>query len=216
MISVRWLGHATFEVECAGARFLIDPWMTGNPSSPPDLNSPKRYASEWKPTAILVTHAHNDHSADAVAISNASGAPVVSEYGWIGTLGLPEGKAMGGNVGGKFKFGSATVHLVPAIHSSPPGGRPMGFVIDFTGGDVVYHTGDTWIFGDMARSTNRQSSCSTPAAGRTRRIRRRLRSPSRNTSRPARSSRFTGAPFRRSRTRRRSGTRSPAIIVSRS
>jgi L-ascorbate metabolism protein UlaG (beta-lactamase superfamily) len=57
---------------------------------------------------------------------------------------------MGGNVGGTFKVGDVTVHLVPAVHSSDPGGRPLGFVLEFADGRTLYHTGDTYIFGDMA------------------------------------------------------------------
>jgi L-ascorbate metabolism protein UlaG (beta-lactamase superfamily) len=43
-----------------------------------------------------------------------------------------------------------TVHIVPAMHSSDPGGRPIGFVLGFSDGCTLYHTGDTWIFDDMA------------------------------------------------------------------
>jgi L-ascorbate metabolism protein UlaG (beta-lactamase superfamily) len=39
--------------------------------------------------------------------------------------------------------------MVPAMHSSEPG-RPVGFVLQFTNGQTIYDTGDTWIFGDMA------------------------------------------------------------------
>ena len=57
---------------------------------------------------------------------------------------------MGGNVGGTFRVGDVIVHLVPAMHSSDPGGRPLGFVLEFTDGRTLYHTGDTWLFADMA------------------------------------------------------------------
>src|SRR5262245_44861857 len=117
ILSVRWLGHATFEVEGAGARFLIDPWITGNPSTPAEFTSPERYAKAWTPTAVLVTHAHGDHCTDAVAASKASGAPIVAEYDWIKSLGLSDDVGMGCNVGGTFRFGNVTVHAVPAMHS---------------------------------------------------------------------------------------------------
>jgi len=39
---------------------------------------------------------------------------------------------------------------VPAMHSSDPGGRPLGFVLQFADGRTLYDTGDTWIFGDMS------------------------------------------------------------------
>lgn len=149
-ISVRWLGHATFEVtSSSGTKILIDPFITGNPATPAALKSLDRYGSDWKPNAILVSHSHSDHSADAKAIAEKSGAPVISAYEWLATLKLPEAQAMGGNVGGMFKIGDVKVHLVPAMHSSDPGGRPMGFVLEFADGRTLYHTGDTWVFGDM-------------------------------------------------------------------
>jgi L-ascorbate metabolism protein UlaG (beta-lactamase superfamily) len=36
------------------------------------------------------------------------------------------------------------------MHSSDPGGRPLGFVLEFADGRTLYHTGDTYIFGDMS------------------------------------------------------------------
>ena len=149
--TVRWLGHAAFEVTSSGGtRILIDPFISQNPATPDSLKSLARYSGAWRPSAILVSHSHSDHSADAKAIAQSSGAPVISAYEWVATLGLPEAQTMGGNVGGKFRIGDVTVHLVPAMHSSDPGGRPLGFVLEFPGGRTLYHTGDTWLFGDMA------------------------------------------------------------------
>lgn len=150
-ITVRWLGHAAFEVTSpGGTRLLIDPFITGNPSTPDSLKDLARYGSAWKPSAILVTHSHFDHAADAKAIATATGAPVISSFEWIDAQKLPQAQALGGNVGGQFRIGDVTVHLVPAVHSSSPGGRPLGFVITFADGRNLYHTGDTWIFSDMA------------------------------------------------------------------
>jgi L-ascorbate metabolism protein UlaG (beta-lactamase superfamily) len=146
-ITVRWLGHAAFEITSSGGtRILIDPFISGNPATPDSLKNLARY----KPAAILVTHSHSDHALDAKAIAVSSGAPVISAYEWVNTLGLPEKQAMGGNVGGTFKVGDVTVHLVPAMHSSDPGGRPLGFVVEFADGRTLYDTGDTWLFGDMS------------------------------------------------------------------
>jgi L-ascorbate metabolism protein UlaG (beta-lactamase superfamily) len=145
-ISIQWLGHAAFEITSAGGtRILIDPFLSGNPSTPDSLKNLARY----RPAAILVTHSHSDHALDAKAIAVSSGAMVISTYEWVNTLGLPDKQAMGGNPGGTFKVGDVTVHLVPAMHSSEPGGRPLGFVLEFADGRMLYDTGDTWLFGDM-------------------------------------------------------------------
>jgi L-ascorbate metabolism protein UlaG (beta-lactamase superfamily) len=146
-IQVTWLGHAAFEVvSSGGTHLLIDPFLTQNPATPAEFKDLARY----KPAAILVSHSHSDHSADAVAIAKASGAPVVGTFDWLKSLGLPDAQTVGGNVGGSFTFGDVKVSLVPAMHSSDPGGRPLGFILAFSDGRTLYHTGDTWIFGDMA------------------------------------------------------------------
>jgi L-ascorbate metabolism protein UlaG (beta-lactamase superfamily) len=146
-ISVQWLGHAAFEITSpGGTKILIDPFLSGNPSTPDSLKRLARY----KPDAILVTHSHDDHALDAKAISQLSDAKVISAYEWVTAQGIPESRALGGNVGGSFKIGDVTIHLVPAMHSSNPGGRPLGFVLEFADRRTLYHTGDTWLFGDMA------------------------------------------------------------------
>jgi L-ascorbate metabolism protein UlaG (beta-lactamase superfamily) len=146
-IEITWLGHAAFLIRSAGGtELLIDPWLKGNPSTPDSLQDLSRY----HPNFILVTHSHFDHAKDAKAIALASGAPVIGTYDWVASLGLPDSLQRGGNVGGTFKAGDVVVHLVPAMHSSTPGGRPVGFVLEFPGGRTLYDTGDTWIFGDMA------------------------------------------------------------------
>lgn len=150
-IQVRWLGHASFEVVSpGGTRIMIDPWLGQNPSTPDSLKAVARWSGANKPAAILVSHSHFDHGGDAKAIAQATGAPVISTFEYAGSLGLPEAQVMGGNVGGLFKIGDVTVNLVPAMHSSDPGGRPLGFVLQFSDGGSLYHTGDTWIFGDMS------------------------------------------------------------------
>ncbi len=146
-ITVTWLGHASFLVTSpGGTQLLLDPFLRQNPSTPDSLKDTTRY----HPAAILVTHSHFDHSSDAKAIALASGAPVVAAYDWAQTLGLPAAQVMGVNVGGQVKIGDVTIHAVPAMHGSVPDGRPMGFVLVFADGRSLYHTGDTWIFGDMA------------------------------------------------------------------
>jgi L-ascorbate metabolism protein UlaG (beta-lactamase superfamily) len=149
-ISVRWLGHAAFEiVSPGGTRLLLDPFLSGNPTTPDSLKDMARYAGPAKPAAVLVTHSHEDHSLDAKRIAQSSGAKLISAYEWVNAQGLPSSQAMGGNVGGTFVVGDVTIHLVPAMHSSEPG-RPLGFVLEFADGRTLYDTGDTWIFGDMA------------------------------------------------------------------
>ena len=146
-ITIQWLGHAAFEITSSGGtKLLVDPFLSANPSTPDSLKRLARY----RPDAILVTHSHDDHALDAKAISQLSGAKVISTDEWVRAHGVPASQAMGGNVGGTFQIGDITIHLVPAMHSSEPSGRPLGFVLEFADGRTIYDTGDTWIFGDMA------------------------------------------------------------------
>ena len=147
-IGVQWLGHAAFEITSpGGTRILIDPFLSANPSTPDSLKRLARY----RPDAILVTHSHDDHALDAKAISQLSNmTKVISVHEWVNAQGFPQNQAMGGNVGGSFRVGDVTIYLVPAMHSSDPGGRPVGFVLEFADRRTLYHTGDTWLFGDMA------------------------------------------------------------------
>ena len=46
--------------------------------------------------------------------------------------------------------GDVKIHVVPAMHSSEPSGRPVGYVLEFDDGRTLYDEGDTWIFGDMS------------------------------------------------------------------
>ena len=80
MSVLRFLGHSACEVHAGDARVLIDPFLTGNPVA-------AARADDLSPTAILLTHAHNDHVGDAAAIARRCGAQVVAIYElavWLG------------------------------------------------------------------------------------------------------------------------------------
>jgi L-ascorbate metabolism protein UlaG (beta-lactamase superfamily) len=149
-VKARWLGHAAFEVESpGGTKLVIDPFIKDNPVTPEPLKKLDRYKDSDKPHAILVSHSHGDHSADAKEIAKLSGAPVIGMVEFVASLDLPGAQSMGGNIGGEIRVGDVSVHIVPATHSSERG-SPVGFVIEFAGGRTLYHTGDTWIMSDMA------------------------------------------------------------------
>ncbi|WP_163997380.1 metal-dependent hydrolase [Pyxidicoccus caerfyrddinensis] len=147
-----WLGHAAFEVVSpGGTRLLLDPWLSDNPKTPAAWKELARFGRDGdKPAAILVTHAHGDHAPDVPELARISGALVVSTGEHLRAMKIPEAQQHSVNVGGSFRLGDVTVHTVPAMHSTEPGGRPLGYVVTFADGRSLYHTGDTWLFGDMS------------------------------------------------------------------
>ena len=74
-IKLTWLGHATFKIETPGGHIvIIDPWVSGNPSTPADM---KKFDSV---DALLCTHGHFDHIGDAVALAKEHNPIVVGIF----------------------------------------------------------------------------------------------------------------------------------------
>jgi L-ascorbate metabolism protein UlaG (beta-lactamase superfamily) len=149
-----WWGHAAFIVRTpGGATLAIDPWLS-NPKAPQGAQWPEQV------DAILVSHGHFDHVGQTKELQQKTGAQVYGCYELVSLLGVPQDKAMGGNIGGSFKVKDATIHFVEAVHSSSYAadekspsqyaGAPMGFVIQIDNGPTLYHGGDTGVFGGMS------------------------------------------------------------------
>lgn len=146
MTEIEFLGHSAFALRHGDETVLIDPFISGNPSAP-------RSAASIVPTLILVTHAHGDHSGDAVKISKKYGCPVLTSFEVGNMLSEMGAKVIPAHIGGEFAFPFGHVKLFPAIHSSSFDdvhnvGVPCSFLIEM-GGKVIYHAGDTALFGDM-------------------------------------------------------------------
>ena len=147
-MKLTYFGHSCFLVETAAGRLLFDPFITPNPlASGIDI-------SAIRADAILVSHGHADHLADAVALAEQTGALVISNweiYEWFGRQGLKNLHPM--NHGGAREFEFGRVKMVNAIHSSTlpdgsPGGNPAGFVVETREG-AFYYSGDTALTMDM-------------------------------------------------------------------
>jgi L-ascorbate metabolism protein UlaG (beta-lactamase superfamily) len=154
-VTITWLGHSTFVIGLpSGQRILTDPWLT-NPSAPADWSRPERLAPLH---AILVSHGHGDHSADAISAARATGAPIVCifELGQhFAAKGVQDVRDMG--IGGTQDIDGIRITMTPAVHtgSITEGGRTTyaggaaGFVVRAAGTPTIYFAGDTALFGDM-------------------------------------------------------------------
>ncbi|HET9065460.1 MAG TPA: metal-dependent hydrolase [Gemmatimonadales bacterium] len=156
-VSLTWLGHNGFHVaHPAGPTLVFDPWL-GNPKAPPNAQGLVADAS-----LMLLTHAHWDHITDTPALANRHQMTVLAQLELAEEMvaaGIPEARVIGFNIGGTATLPGLRATLVQAMHSSSIGpaggpsravGTPTGFVVAYDDGPIIYNTGDTGVFGDMA------------------------------------------------------------------
>ena len=151
--SFTWLGHATVRCDLAsGEVVVIDPFLEQNPKTPAAAKHFDRL------DLILVTHAHGDHMADAVALAKRHGALVIATFDlcqWLALQGVERTSGM--NLGGTQEALGLRITQVRADHTSgfveagrlTYGGVSTGFVVRTPGGFCFYHSGDTALFSDM-------------------------------------------------------------------
>jgi L-ascorbate metabolism protein UlaG (beta-lactamase superfamily) len=163
-VDVRFLGQACFEFKAGGATVLVDPFLTGNPVAAAG-------AGDVDPDVILLTHGHADHLGDTVDIAKRTGATVVAIVELANEIGEQGVEVRDPNYGGTEQFDWGWVKLVPAWHTavSPSGTphAPCGLLVHI-GDRLIYHLGDTALFGDMklvARRGDRVDLALVPIGG---------------------------------------------------
>jgi L-ascorbate metabolism protein UlaG (beta-lactamase superfamily) len=150
-----WFGHSAFRFDSpSGKRVYVDPFLNGNPKCPQGETEPERV------DLILVTHGHDDHVGDTVALAQRFGCPVVAQVelcGHLQTLGLPQEQLHAANKGGTVRVDDVRVTLTDANHSSSTFkdgqflylGEPCGLVVAMDGQPTLYFAGDTNVFMSM-------------------------------------------------------------------
>lgn len=144
---LKYFSHSAFQLTTlAGKKILIDPFLSGNPTSPVK-------AATVDADYIILTHAHSDHIGDAFEIAKRCNSTFIcvnelAEY--CKTKGF---KAHNMHIGGSYNFDFGRVKFTIAHHGSLTpdnhyAGEPAGVIIS-ADGKIVYHTGDTGLFYDM-------------------------------------------------------------------
>jgi len=157
-MEIKFHGHSCFELSEGETTVLVDPFL--KPNNPAAVHS----AEEVEPTHIAISHGHADHIADAVPVARRTGArcvAIVEIANWLEARGVEA--VTDPNLGGTVSFEWGWIKLVPAWHTNTlPGsdeapfsaehgisiGTATGLLINL-GGQTVYHSGDTCLFGDM-------------------------------------------------------------------
>jgi L-ascorbate metabolism protein UlaG (beta-lactamase superfamily) len=138
-----------------GTNILIDPFIAQNPKYPKGFFLPEKIHY------ILVTHGHGDHISDVVTVASKHNSTVVAIFelaDYFRRKGVARTIGMG--VGGTVELDGVAVTMVAAVHSSSIDniedkkggcyvGIAAGFVLTIADGPVLYHAGDTAVFGDM-------------------------------------------------------------------
>src|SRR6476620_6329021 len=113
-MKITYFGHSAFRIETGRAVIMLDPFLSGNPLFKGDAREAARGA-----THVLVTHGHDDHRGDTVAICKDNGATLVSSFEVCNLL-AGEGveKYSPGNHGGCIAFDDFDCIFTNAWHSS--------------------------------------------------------------------------------------------------
>ena len=139
-MKILFYGHAGIKIEDR-ITLLIDPWLNDNPLATMKADE------VTKADYIIATHNHADHVDDIPVIAKNTNATVVAIIETVEDL-SSKGceKTIGCNIGGTVKLKGLELIFTQAFHSMSS--NPSGVII-FIGNKVIYHAGDTGVFGDM-------------------------------------------------------------------
>lgn len=134
-MKIKWLGHASFEIETGGKVIYLDPYKITKDAKKADM--------------ILISHDHYDHC------DTRSVKKIKKDDTWILTS-ENAAKKFSGNIkvmghGDEFDFGDISIRTIPAYNIGKPfhpKGTGLGFVLE-SKGKRVYHAGDTDLIPEM-------------------------------------------------------------------
>ena len=160
------LGQVGVAIKGPTGVFYVDPYLTDSDgeggSLPRTFSSPLAPAEVTNTSAVLLTHAHVDHTDPDTLLPLSAASPeaqFVAPFTSRDTLieaGLDEGRTVVPEVGEPFEISGATVTAVPSAHTEleydTERGYPyLGYVIEWN--DVtVYHAGDTVVYDGLVET----------------------------------------------------------------
>jgi len=146
MLTLTYFSHSSFKLDDGTHTVLIDPFFTGNPTSPTK-------AEDESADFVVLTHAHGDHLGDGLDIARRSDALVIAVNELANEAAAQGARAHNMHIGGSYHFPFGRLKFTIAHHGSSTNdgrymGEPAGVLITMDG-KTVYHTGDTGLFMDM-------------------------------------------------------------------
>src|SRR5690606_15671027 len=110
-MNITYFGHSCLYIESGGKKVIIDPFLSGNPSSgvSPD---------EIEADAVLLTHAHDDHFGDSIEIAKRNNCPIIAVFELASLCNQMGAKAHAMNIGGAHTFEGFRVKFTAAFHGS--------------------------------------------------------------------------------------------------
>ncbi|WIV11263.1 metal-dependent hydrolase [Proteiniborus sp. MB09-C3] len=149
-MKVQYLGHSVVLIESRGIKAIIDPFISGNPNCPVNVDDLKDI------THVFVTHGHGDHLGNTMEIAQKWGAMVICNFEIGNYLTKFDLNIHTMHIGGRVSFDFGKVKMTPALHGSgiydgeefKCGGNPCGFLIEIEN-KKIYHAGDTGLTLDM-------------------------------------------------------------------
>jgi L-ascorbate metabolism protein UlaG (beta-lactamase superfamily) len=149
-MKISYHGHSVVKVQTEKHTIIIDPFITGNGLC--DLN-----ANTLSVDYILLTHGHNDHVGDTVALAKRNDALVIAPNELADYLSAKGVRVHNMHIGGSYVFDFGKVKFTQAFHGSSfheedgtivYTGMPAGILLTIEG-QTIYHLGDTALFTDL-------------------------------------------------------------------
>ncbi|MEK6954179.1 MAG: MBL fold metallo-hydrolase [Candidatus Micrarchaeota archaeon] len=151
MVTLKYLGHSSFEVALGSKTILFDPWLNPSPKEEQRLLAPAHTAEGVKKAdLVMISHEHFDHfdPADVKRIYEKTFTHMVAPQNVFEQLSIPQSRRVVAYVGDEFNYQGIDIKVVEARH--PQSSGAVGYIIS-DGNQSVYFAGDTYDFFGLSK-----------------------------------------------------------------